>query len=110
MDTQDSASTDDAALERRLTDWLEKNLGGKVTGIERQGRWRPAWFVDMEDTNGPKRSYVRGERTSKSVMFPLRYEYNILNVLEANGVPVPHVYGICPIVSRPCPTAGSPIA
>jgi aminoglycoside phosphotransferase (APT) family kinase protein len=96
MNIQDSARIDSVSIERRLTDWLEQNIGGKVTGMERQGRWRPAWFVDMEDEDGPKRIYVRGERTSKSVMFPLKYEYEILRVLEKHGVPVPHVYGICP--------------
>jgi aminoglycoside phosphotransferase (APT) family kinase protein len=96
MSMQDSENSDDAATQQRLESWLEENLGGRVTGIERQGRWRPAWFVDMEDAQGPKRVYVRGERTSKSVMFPLRYEYEVLKVLEANGVPVPHVLGICP--------------
>ena len=59
MDIRDSEGNDGAALERRLTDGLDKNLGGKVTRIERQGRWRPAWFVDMEDVAGPKRIDVR---------------------------------------------------
>jgi hypothetical protein len=29
-------------------------------------------------------------------MFPLEYEFRILQVLEAHGIPVPHVYGLCP--------------
>ena len=96
MNIQDSAGTDSISTERRLAQWLEKNIGGNVTSMERQGRWRPAWFVDMEDSNGPKRIYVRGERTSKSVMFSLDYEYRILKVLEDHDIPVPHVHGICP--------------
>ena len=32
----------------RITDWLERDLGGRVMRIERQARWRPAWWVDPE--------------------------------------------------------------
>ena len=52
MNIQDSAGTDSISTERRLAQWLEKNIGGNVTSMERQGRWRPAWFVDMEDLRG----------------------------------------------------------
>lgn len=85
-----------AAVERRLTDWLERSIGGTVTAIKRQDRWRPAWFVELTQAAGVQRLYVRGDRTSKSVSYPLDYEFRILQVLEANGIPVPHVYGLCP--------------
>lgn len=96
MNLNAASGSDTPTKERKLTAWLEQTVGGKVTDIKRQGRWRPAWFVDMELSTGPKRFYVRGERTSKSVMFPLDYEYRILKVLEAHEIPVPHVWGICP--------------
>lgn len=96
MNLQTTSSSDTAATERKLTAWLEQSVGGKVTDMKRQARWRPAWFVDMELPTGPKRFYVRGERTSKSVMFDLDYEYRILKVLEAHKIPVPHVWDICP--------------
>ena len=96
MNVQDSVGTDSAATERRLAAWLEKNIGGKVIGMRRQERWRPAWFVDIDHPDGPKKIYVRGERTSKSVSYSLDYEYRIFQVLETHKIPVPHVYGICP--------------
>ncbi len=40
-----------------------------------------------------KSIYVRGVRGEGS-SFPLAYETTVLQVLE-NGIPVPHVYGMC---------------
>ena len=34
------------AAEARIVAWLEARLGA-VVRIERQPRWRPAWFVDV---------------------------------------------------------------
>jgi hypothetical protein len=36
----------------RITEWLERDLGGRVIRIERQARWRPAWWVDLEREGG----------------------------------------------------------
>ena len=38
----------DEESEAAIARWFEQNLGARVTRIERQGRWRPAWFVDAE--------------------------------------------------------------
>ncbi|MCU1592943.1 MAG: aminoglycoside phosphotransferase [Frankiales bacterium] len=41
--------------------------------------------------------HVRGDRASDVLPFPsLQREADILRVLEAGGVPVPHVHGMCP--------------
>ena len=64
--------------------------------MQRQNRWRPAWFLETAGSPAVEQLYVRGERTTKSVMFPLEYEFRVLQVLEANGILVPHVYGMCP--------------
>jgi hypothetical protein len=71
-------------------------LGVQVKSVERQNRWRPAWFLEIARSPAVEQLYVRGERTTKSVMFPLEYEFRVLQVLEANGILVPHVYGMCP--------------
>ena len=40
------------AREEKLLVWLQKNLGGMVERCERQGRWRPAWYVDIRRDGG----------------------------------------------------------
>ena len=81
--------------ETRLADWIDRQLGARVRSIVRQNRWRPAWFIDIDGPNGPGALYVRGERTIKSVSFPLEHEYRVLTVLEANRIRVPHIHGMC---------------
>ena len=46
----------------RITEWLERDLGGRVARIERQARWRPAWWVDLERDGELLPLYVRGDR------------------------------------------------
>jgi hypothetical protein len=73
--------------------WIEANLG-KVVAIERQARWRPAWFVEVEREGGRLPLYVRGSREGARNVYPLDQEAGVLRVLEAHGIPVPHVYGM----------------
>ena len=44
-----AAPGDDPAIPR-LEAWLAANVGGTVRRAERQPRWRPVWFVDVEQT------------------------------------------------------------
>jgi aminoglycoside phosphotransferase (APT) family kinase protein len=81
--------------ERKLVEWLERTLGGDVTSIQRQNRWRRAWFVELTRSFGTERLYVRGDR-QETVLFSLEHEYNVMRVLAAEGLPVPHLYGMCP--------------
>jgi hypothetical protein len=82
---------------RRAFDWVEAELGGKVVRAERQPRWRPAWFLDVDSSEGTLPVYFRGERgESDHGVYSLEHEMRVLQLLEANGVPVPHVYGFCP--------------
>jgi hypothetical protein len=38
-----------AALDNQgIIDWVSKNIGGRVTRIQRQRRWRPVWRVDVD--------------------------------------------------------------
>ena len=75
--------------------WLEELIGGKVVGWERQPRWRPMWFVDVEHDGVVGRVVARGERSDCPLVFPLAHEMRFQSVLEAHDVPVPHVYGWC---------------
>jgi aminoglycoside phosphotransferase (APT) family kinase protein len=90
----------DAALseEDKATAFVEAITGGRVVKMKRLSRWRPAWFVDVERGEQPLlKLHLRGDRRSDVLPFPsLQREADILQVLEAGGVPVPHVYGMCP--------------
>ncbi len=80
--------------------WVEAELGGRVCNLRRQGRWRPAYFFDLERPNGEcLELYFRGDRghvEGERVESVLDHEANIYRVQEAAGLPVPHVYGLCP--------------
>lgn len=88
----DMQALDDARTEA-IRKWTEENLGGKVTGIRRLERWRPLWKVDYRDGNqGEHAVLVRGDRPISS-LFSLRHEMIVTEVLEKNGIGVPHVHG-----------------
>jgi aminoglycoside phosphotransferase (APT) family kinase protein len=92
MSEKSSRTLDEQALALRIEDLT----GGRVTAMERQPRHRPAWFVDVDCGGEHLGIYARGERGSDVQPFPeLRREADILQILEAHGIPVPHVYGMC---------------
>jgi aminoglycoside phosphotransferase (APT) family kinase protein len=84
--------------EDKATAFVERLTGGRVIKIKRLSRWRPAWFLDIEREGQPLlKLHLRGDRRSDVLPFPsLQREADILRVLESGGVPVPHVYGMCP--------------
>ena len=67
-------------------------VGGTVAHIERQLRWRPTWFADVEVDGETVGLVLRGDRTD-SEAFPLRHEYTFHRLMEQQGLPVPHLYG-----------------
>jgi aminoglycoside phosphotransferase (APT) family kinase protein len=77
-----------------LSEWVKQNLAGNVVEIERQNRWRPAWYMKAEINGAVKSLYVRGERNF-FLPWPLNHEMAVLKVLYDNGIPVPRVYGMC---------------
>jgi len=88
-DSSDAHRDIDAAVAA----WIAAKLG-PVHRVERQARSRPAWYVDIEVNDETQHFYVRGERSGMGTMVPLAQEAAILQVLEAHGIPVPHVYGM----------------
>jgi len=80
--------------EFKLSQWIEAKLGAKLISITRQDRWRPSWIATVERGGETLSLYVRGDR-GHGYSFPLSYEATIMQVLEKNGIPVPHVYGMC---------------
>ncbi len=80
-------------VDQLLTDWCREHLGADVTAIRQQARWRPVWFVDVERDGDTTTVMVRGDRTDAAPLFPLEHEMRFQQLLEADGIPVAHVYG-----------------
>jgi len=73
---------------------VEKLVGGRVASLIRESRWRPSWIATVRLRDEDVAIYVRGDR-GEGYSYPLSYEANVLGILEENGIPVPHVYGMC---------------
>ena len=82
----------DAAL---ITAWIGEHVGGRVTALDRQPRWRPVWFARVERAHETLELCVRGERLDTPGLYPLRHEMVVQQLLEERGIAVPHVYGWC---------------
>ncbi|MEM7311479.1 MAG: phosphotransferase, partial [Planctomycetota bacterium] len=75
--------------------WVEKTVGGRLVEIDAQHRWRPAWYLEVEKEGERLPLYWRGARTEWGAdIEPLEREGKIMEVLEAHGVRVPHVFGL----------------
>ncbi|MDE2465139.1 MAG: phosphotransferase family protein [Alphaproteobacteria bacterium] len=84
------------AGERQLSKFVEELTQGKIIRMERQVRWRPSWYVDVERGDEILRLYLRGQREGDVAIFPdLRREADVISVLGRHGVPVPKIYGYC---------------
>ncbi len=91
----DGAPTDESAT-GKVVRWLEQELGGRVTHVEPQARWRPVWFADLERSGGERlRVCVRGDRLDARHGFPLEQEMTLQRLLHERGIPVARVYGRC---------------
>ncbi len=93
---------------QKATEWVEAELGGTVVDARHQGRWRAAWYFDLERGSERLPLYFRGTRPGLDQGVGLfELEMNVLRILEDHGIPVPHVYGLCPdpigIVMDRCP-------
>ncbi|WP_313054231.1 phosphotransferase [Pseudomonas lopnurensis] len=86
-----------AVMEQKLRAFVERLTGGRITGMERLPRWRPAWNLSVENDDGSTLGlHIRGERGGDVSPFPdLRREADILTLLGAHGVPVPKIHGYC---------------
>lgn len=79
----------------RIIAWVECNFGGQVVQIERQARWRPIYFIDVE-REGERFSLVaRCARTDMPMLFSLHHEMTIQHQLCEHGIPGPRVIGWC---------------
>jgi aminoglycoside phosphotransferase (APT) family kinase protein len=74
-----------------VRDVLEANLG-KVVRLERQARWRPAWFATLERDGGQSEVCVRGARVDALMPFSLHHEMTLQGLMHAAGIPVAEVH------------------
>jgi hypothetical protein len=75
---------------------IESLVGGRIVGGERQTRWRPVFFVDVEMPSGEILPICfRGGRIELEDDSAIRHEYECFRALEKNGILVPHIYGYC---------------
>ena len=72
--------------------WVSEQLGSEVQAIERLERWRPQWKVSFTKDGENEAVFVRGNRPIAGEN-DLRFEMEVMKVLEANGILVPHIYG-----------------
>ena len=84
---------DAEAASEKVVAWLEDNVGGTVTHIERQARWRPVWFANVERNGERLELCVRGDRTDMPLVFPLDHEMRLQALLGDHGIPVAQVHG-----------------
>jgi len=75
-----------------ISNWVRQNLGGEVREIGRTERWRPQWKVVYAKDGTTDTVFVRGDRPIAS-KDGLRFEMEVMQALEANGIQVPHIYG-----------------
>lgn len=91
VDPADESSTQHAGI----IEWVKNNMGAQVTGIRRQRRWRPVWRVDAEKDGVALPLLFKGTRAWDDIPYTLEHEYKVMQVLEANGIPVPPLHGLC---------------
>jgi aminoglycoside phosphotransferase (APT) family kinase protein len=81
--------------EDRLRPQIERLVGGTVTALARQPRWRKAWYATVQRGAETIQIYVRGDKQIDAEVFPgLAREATILQLFAQGGLPVPHVYGM----------------
>lgn len=80
----------------QLAAWVERTTRGRVRRVDPVARWRPAWNLDVEIGGELLPLHARGDREPRIAM-PNRIadEVAVHELLEAHGLPVPHVYGLC---------------
>ncbi|MGI4983143.1 MAG: hypothetical protein ACRYGL_07425, partial [Janthinobacterium lividum] len=84
----------EAANRRLIAAWIEANVGGRVTGVQRLRRWRRVWRAEYERDGVARSALVKGTRPWESIPYSLGHELRMNQILEANGIGVPHSYGM----------------
>ena len=72
--------------------WVAENLSGELREAKRLARWRPQWKVTYAKGDDLQTIFVRGDRPIAG-KDDLYFEMQVMQVLEANGIQVPHIHG-----------------
>jgi len=96
LTTVDQSASHSTTEREMLCAWIEREIGGTVAGLEPQPRWRRGWYATVTGAPGVDQLYIRGTRDSDFVSLPFELEAAFHDIAERHGVPVPHVYGVCP--------------
>jgi len=79
--------------EQRLTQFIEQRTGGRLQALQRQPRWRKAWYAELSLDGRVVPLYIRGDKQLDAEPYPgLPREAAILRLLAVGGVKVPHVW------------------
>lgn len=93
------ASLDAGRRTEEAISWAADLIGGKIVRRERQARWRPAYFLDIEKPDGSiKKVLLRGFRSpigadEEAFRARLRMEAGICKALGEAGCKVPGYHG-----------------
>lgn len=79
--------------EQQITHWVGDVTGGVVTRVERQARWRPCWWVDVERDGEPIPLYLRGNRVGFGAANDVFREARAAEAMAVAGIPAPRVWG-----------------
>ena len=90
--TTSDPETYEAVCRDQITEWVASNLGGRVLDITRLERWRPQWKVSYRVGDEEGAVLFRGNRPIAGEN-DLRFEMEVRETLEANGIRVPHIHG-----------------
>lgn len=88
-----------AEMQEGLFHWVEECLGTPIVRLEKQGRGRPAWFIDTCEEGETARYYLRCDRGIKkgiNQFYPLSREAALLEKLSTTNVPVAKTKGFNP--------------
>jgi aminoglycoside phosphotransferase (APT) family kinase protein len=87
----DGAAGEEALLASELT----RLIGGEVISLQRQARWRKAWFATVRKDGEDHALYIRGDKQIDAEPFPgLEREATLIRMMEERGLPVPRYYGM----------------
>jgi aminoglycoside phosphotransferase (APT) family kinase protein len=79
--------------EQQIAPWVAEVTGGAVTRVERQPRWRPCWWVDIERDGKRIPLYLRGNRVGFGAANDVFREARAAEAMAVAGVPAARVWG-----------------
>ncbi|MDP6978543.1 MAG: phosphotransferase [Myxococcota bacterium] len=83
---------EDIDCPKGIAEWISEQLGGEVLEVTRLERWRPQWKVTYSVDGATGAVLFRGNRPIAG-KDDLRFEMEVMQALEANGIRVPHIHG-----------------